>query len=187
MSSAVISSAVVFSRSRLSGDYDFEATSASRQQVWSEWHKQKDYLRGSASDWLPTILSALRAIHDRCGKPDWEGHGEAIVTDKVIASAEKIVTTLFTLALAGTPVPDVVPEADGEICLTWTRDDARTLSISIGERGKINFAGQFGDQGGIHGWKPIDTSNQNALESTLREISEYLENLYPPIAARRAA
>jgi hypothetical protein len=187
MSSAVISSAIVVSRSRLSGDYDPEAISPSRQQVLSEWNKQKNYLQGSASDWLPTIRSALKAIHDDCRKPDWEGHGEVVVSDEVITSAEKIITTLFTLAQAGTPVPDVVPEADGEICVSWTQDDSRTFSISISESGKINFAGQFGEQGGIHGWKPINTSNQSALESSLREISEYLENLYPPVPAKRAA
>lgn len=187
MSSAVMRSGVVISRSRLSGDYDYEAISPSRQQVLREWNKQKDYLRGSASDWLPTIRSALKAIHDHCGKPDWAGHGEAVVSDEVISNAEKIVMTLFTLAQAGTAVPDVVPEADGEICVSWTQNDARTFSLSIGKCGKINFAGQFGDQGSIHGWRPIDTSNQNALESALREISEYLESLYLPVAAWRAA
>ncbi|MDO8431341.1 MAG: hypothetical protein Q7S58_02920 [Candidatus Binatus sp.] len=187
MSSAIISSAGVISRSRLSGDYDYHAISATRQQVLSEWNQRRNYLRGSASDWLPTIRSALSAIRDHCGKPDWDGHGEIVVSDEVITNADKIVTTLFTLAQAGTPAPDIVPEADGEICLTWTQDDAQTFSISIGEQGKINFAGQFGHRGSIHGWKPTDTSSPNALESSLQEIAEYLENLYPPVARRRAA
>jgi hypothetical protein len=187
MSSVLIGSAVVVSPSRLSGDYDYEAISPGRQRVLNEWNRQKNYLRGSASDWLPTIRSALKAIHDHCGKPDWDGQGATAINDEVIGISQEVLITLFSLVQAGTPPPDIVPEADGEICLSWTEDDARTFSISIGERGKINFAGQFGHRGSIHGWKPIDTSSPNALESSLQEIAQYLENLYPPVARRRAA
>jgi|SRR5271170_5321037 len=187
MSSPVMSSDAVASRVRFLRDCYYEAISAQGQQVANKWDEERNFLRGSASDWLPTIRPTLRGIRDRCGKPNWDGQGATAVSDEVIAISEEVLVTLFWLAQAGTPPPDIVPEADGEICLSWTEDDARTFSISIGERGKINFAGQFGHLGSIHGWKPIDTSNPNALESSLNEIAEYLENLYPPVARRRAA
>lgn len=95
MSSAIISSAVVIGRSRLSGDYDYQTISVSRKQVLTEWNKQRNYLRGSASDWLPTIRPTLRGIRDRCGKPDWDGQGETAVSDEVIAISEEVLVTLF--------------------------------------------------------------------------------------------
>lgn len=184
MSSAVMSSAVMVSRSPFRRDYNYEAISAHGRQVLKEWDEQRNFLRGSASDWLPTIRATLRSIRDRCGKPDWDGQGETAVSDEIIAISEEVLATLFSLARAGTPPPDIVPEADGEICLSWTEDPTRTFSVSVGKDRRINFAGQFGIEGAIHGWKQC---NANAPESSLQDIAGYLENLYPSVAARRAA
>ncbi len=70
---------------------------------------------------------------------------------------ETVVRALFALLPKSTPAPEVIPEADGEICLSWVVDSERQMSLSFGAHGKINFAGQFGKEGGIHGWQPIDT------------------------------
>jgi hypothetical protein len=98
-----------------------------------------------------------------------------------------IVDVLYRMVPAGTPPPDIVPESDGEISLTWTIDTSRIFSLSVGAHGKMNFAGQFGTEGGVHGWKPLDASSQSALQTCLSEISRYLEKLYPQAALRRAA
>jgi hypothetical protein len=102
------------------------------------------------------------------------------ITDQVIAIGEKVVEVLFALLPEGIPPPDLIPEADGEICISWSVDADKLLSLSIGAHGKINFAGQFAKEGGIHGWQPIDAMSPNTLGESLQEVAEYLGKLYAP-------
>ena len=150
-----------------------------------KWAQERNYLKGSASDWFPTIDAAFRGIRDECQTADWDAQGAIAITDQVIAIAEKVVGALFALVPKGTLPPDLIPEADGEICISWSVDTGRLLSLSVGAHGKINFAGLFGKEGGIHGWQPIDATSPSALDESLQEVAKYLGRLYPPTASER--
>lgn len=182
-----MSLAIAIGDSRLIGRYDYEPVSDVSKVISRKWAQERNYLKGSASDWLPTIDAAFRGVRDECQKADWDGQGALAITDRVIATTEKAVRALFALLPKGTPAPEVVPEADGEICLSWVVDIDRQFSLSFGAHGKINFAGQFGKEGGIHGWQPIDASSSSALDESLQEIAKFLARLYPPTVRRRAA
>lgn len=186
MSSAIITSVGIMGHP-LMGDSDYEPVSPGSQQVLIERLKRINYLRGSASDWLATIRSTLSVIREECSMPDWDGQGAHAIRTEVIAIAERVATAMFELLPAGTPAPDVAPEGDGEVCLSWTLDASRTFAISSGTHGKVNFAGQLGEEGERHGWKPIDISSPSALRSSLEEIANYVEKLYPAAFSRRAA
>jgi hypothetical protein len=170
--------------SRLIGHYDYEPVSYFSKVISRKWAQEKNYLKGSASDWLPTVDAALRGLRDDCQKADWDGQGALAITDKVIAITENVVGALFTLLPKGIPAPDLIPEADGEICISWSVDTDRQVSISVGAHGKINFAGQFGKEGGIHGWQPIDTTSPSALEKSIQDVAKYLARLFPPTVSR---
>jgi len=171
----------------LSGYYDYEPVSHSSEQLTRKWYQERNYLKGSASDWLPSIDAAFQAIREECQSADWDGQGAVVISDHVIAIARTVVSALFTLIPKGTPAPDVIPEADGEICISWSVETDHLLSLSIGAHGKINFAGQFGKEGGIHGWQPIDTTSPSGLDESLQDFARYLGRLYWPTAARREA
>ena len=68
------------------------------------------------------------------------------------------------------PAPELIAEDDGDYCIDWSVDATRIFSISVGAHGKINFAGQFGEHGSMHGWQCI---NDN-----LDVIVECLHRLY---------
>jgi hypothetical protein len=182
-----MSSAIAVRQSRLSGYYDYEPVSDGSQAMRRKWAQERNYLQGSASYWFPTVDSAFRGIRSECRSPDWDGQGAFAITDQVIAIAEKVVGVLFSLLPTGTPPPDVIPEADGEICISWSLNVSQMFSVSIGEHGKVNFAGQFGREGEVHAWEPIDTSSRKALEESLQDVARYLGRLYPPTVSRRAA
>ena len=182
-----MSLAIAVPGSRLAWDFDYEPVSDGSKVISRRWAQERNYLKGSASDWLPTVDASFRTLRDECQKAGWDGPGSLAISDQVIAITEKVVRALFTLVPKGIPAPDVIPEADGEICLHWVVDTEQELSISIGAHGKINFAGQFGKEGGIHGWQPVDTTSPTALDGSLQEIAKYVARLFPPIVGRRPA
>lgn len=179
--------AIPISDYRLIGYDDYAPASDVGENLTRKWAQEKNYLKGSASDWLPTIDAAFRSLRDEYQKAGWDGPGSLAISDQVIAISEKVVGVLFRIMPKGLPAPDVIPEADGEICLRWVVDTEQELSISIGAHGKINFAGQFGREGGIHGWQPLDTASPTALDRSLQEIAKYVARLFPPIVGRRPA
>ena len=179
--------AIAIGEARLIGDYDYEPISDGSKVISRRWAQERNYLEGSASDWLPTVDAAFRSIRDQCQQAGWDGPGSLAISERAIAITEKVVVSLFTLVPKGIPVPDVIPEGDGEICLHWVVDTEQEFSVSIGMHGKINFAGQFGAEGGIHGWQRVDTTSTAALDRSLQEIAKYVARLFPPIVSRRAA
>ena len=181
-----MSLAITVGDSRLSGYYDYEPVSHSSEVLTRKWAQERNYLKGSASDWLPTVDAAFGVIRDECQIAGWDGQGALAITDQVIVVAEKVVGALFGLVPKGTPAPDLIPEADGEICVSWSVGADRLLSLSIGTHGKINFAGQFGKEGGIHGWLPMDATSPSALDRSLQDVARYLGKLCRPTGSKRS-
>ncbi len=146
------------------------------------WRNTSDY--SSASDWAPIVHAALVGIRDTCSQAGWDGEDAVAISDHVIEVVAQIAACLFTMLPRGTPAPDVIPESDGDICLSWMVDSDRVFSLSIGAQGKMNFAGRFGREGALHAWQTI---NRYSLEDSLQDIARYIERLYPAAALRRAA
>jgi len=132
----------------------------------------------TAADWLPSIEASVRKIADECARADWGGAECKPITSGVLTLTVKVAEAIFGLLPRGTPGPDVVPEIDGEICLSWTRTDSRIFSISLGEHSVVNYSGILGRQGDIHGWQPIDITNQKSLRDSLVEVSRHVVKLY---------
>lgn len=159
-------------------DIDYEPVTDDSREIQRTWAHERNYLQGSASDWLPTTEAALRGIRNDCSKANWDGSGANPVSDHTISLTAKVTETLFTMLPRGTPGPDLIPEADGELCMSWSIDADRLFSLSIGAHDKINFAGQFGKEGSIHGWQPIDATNRYGLEESLQEVARHIGRLY---------
>ncbi len=182
-----MSTAIAMQGLHLIDNDDYEPVSDGSRAIQRSWEKERNYLSRSASDWLPTIEAALGGIGNECRNADWDSGGAVPVTDHTINLAARIAATLFALLPKGTPAPDLIPEFDGEICISWSVDTTRMFSVSVGEHGKINFAGQFGSEGGIHAWQSIDATSRSALEESLDDVVRYVGRLYALAAVRRAA
>lgn len=180
-----MSLAIAIGDSRLALEFDYEPITDSSREIQRAWAQKRNYLQGSASDWFPTTEAALGNIKKECGRTDWDGSGAIPVSNQVINLAAKIAESLFTMLPRGTPAPDLIPEADGEICLSWSVDSGRLFSLSVGAHDKINFAGQFGKEGGIHAWQPIDATSRSSLEKSLQDAARYIGRLYAPATINR--
>jgi hypothetical protein len=168
-------------------NFGYEPVSDSSLKIQQLSAQERNPLRGSASDWFPTINAAFLCIKNDCSIADWDSGGAIPISSQTIGLTAEIVERLFTMLPKGTPAPDLIPEADGEICLSWSVDANRLFSLSIGEDGKINFAGQFGNEGGIHGWQPIYTTSLTSLEKSLQDVARHIGRVFAPPNSKRKA
>lgn len=182
-----MSLAIAIPGSGLAWDRDYEPVTDGSREIQRTWAQERNYLQGSASDWLPVLDAAIRGIMNDCTNGDWDASGAMPVSIQTIELTAKIVETLFTMLSRGTPAPDLIPEADGEICISWAVDAGRLFSLSVGAHGKINFAGQFGNKGAIHAWQPIDATSRSNLEKSLQDAAQYIGWLYAPATIERKA
>jgi hypothetical protein len=49
------------------------------------------------------------------------------------------------------PTPEIAPEADGEISFDWLGPSGRIFSVSIDAKGRLAYAGSFGQESKVHG------------------------------------
>lgn len=169
---------------RIRGTDASAAVSDTSQTLKYRWNTEQNVLRLSASDWLPTVSAAFHDIANKSSMENWDGHGAFPVSAETRAIAQSALLALYSYLPAGTPVPDIVAETDGEILISWVKDSDHEFSLSIGAHGKANYTGEFGGEGSIHAWQPIDTSSWHALEESLEEIARYVRKLFSNRARR---
>jgi hypothetical protein len=85
-------------------------------------------------------LADLSRVYSECRVEGWDGYSAKPVSPDAYHAAVR-----FILALpAVVPMPEVVPEPDGEISLEWDFGQWRALSLSISESGRIAYAAMLG-------------------------------------------
>lgn len=165
--------------------YQPASTNGARLQLL--WAEERNFLRGSANDWWPVVAPALMRIRAECRAAGWDGAGSVAVSIKALQQATGVAECLADLVPVGTPPPDIVPEADGEISFSWHGDANRVFAISVGAHDKINFAWQFAEEGSVHGWQPVRFDSRKSLHESLAEIARHIGRLAANSAASRRA
>lgn len=147
----------------------------------------RNHRRGSAADWVPVVEASIDAIKAECASDGWDGEGSLAITGETRSLALQVAICLSRILPAGSPPPDVVPESDGEICLSWSNTLGHIFSLSIGAHGKLNYAGQFGLGGSLHAWQPIQRESADAFEGSFEDVARYIARLFGAATAQRAA
>jgi hypothetical protein len=81
----------------------------------------------------------------------WDGYGAKGVSSATYGNARAFLETLPTT----TPMPDVVPEPDGEIAFEWDYGPWRILSVSVGPTGLLSYAALYGRTSKVHGTEQL--------------------------------
>jgi hypothetical protein len=89
---------------------------------------------------LDETLENLALLKQECAEPGWDGYDAQPVSEETL---ERVVAFLRALP-ESIPVPDLVPEPDGEVSVDWQRGPRRVFSVSIGPHGRLSYAGLLG-------------------------------------------
>lgn len=165
----------------------YEPVSKDSADVRRDWASRRNYAQDSASDWVPLIDAALGTISEECRSANWDGEGGKPISRRTIELTRKTVEAIYASLPLSTPPPDLMPESDGEISVSWVLDAKRMFALSVGEHGKLNFAGEFGDKGALHGWTPVDETSDGSLESSVAAVAQKVVLLYSEPDPRGAA
>ena len=76
-----------------------------------------------------------------CSVEEWDGYEDAYFEAK----------RFLQLMPSSLPLPQINPEADGEIELEWYKNSKCLFAISLGGNNMLTFAGIFGEINKIHG------------------------------------
>jgi hypothetical protein len=112
----------------------------------------------------PVRDEVLALLHE-AGHPGWDGYQAAPVSAEAVANT----LTFIDLLPSDMPGPDVVPEPDGEIALEWYKTPGWVLSISIGPRNRLTYAGLFG-QNKIYGAEDWHTTIPRVVTEAMRRF-----------------
>lgn len=137
-----------------------------------------------ALDWEKPIRVSLKDIAHSCAISNWDGHGAPNVSPKTIANAYALASILARQVSPGIPAPDLVPEPDGEIALSWDLAPEMVFSVSIGETGRLNYAGIIGHGTERHGGEPFIPGSKRPLKTIISTLEELFE-LYRAQTPRR--
>jgi hypothetical protein len=127
-----------------------------------------------ASNWSVSVDSSIAEIMRECAQSNWDGYGAPPVKQRALQNARSLAVSLFEVLPTGIPAPDVVPEVDGDVSLSWTRDRNRGLSISVSDHDRLNFAGVLDKGVERHGVEVFDGEDRRILQ----ELGQYIARLY---------
>jgi hypothetical protein len=129
---------------------------------------------GAAQNWEPQIDAAIATIAAECSVANWDGDQAAAVSPEALRLAERVAQFFYCYVPRGTPAPEIIPESDGEVSLSWTRDPSRMFSVSIGNHNKLNYAGRLG--GGV---EPHDVASFDIHDpTTVQQMASYVSQLF---------
>ena len=119
---------------------------------------------------LNNILKVLQEVYQECLEPNWDGYNASPITHETYSEANKI----LKLIPPSFPLPDILPEPDGEIGLEWYKEKDFVFSISLGGKNIITYAGLFGKNNEVHG-------TEYFTDSIPKTILDFLRRLFPSI------
>jgi len=113
------------------------------------------------------ILMHLGEILVKYSFPNWDGEGATAISQDAYFEALRFVKNLPTYA--DFPLPEIVPDNDGEISLEWYRSNRQVFVVSISGRNRLAYAGLFGAND-IHGTESFGESIPFVILANLQRL-----------------
>lgn len=92
---------------------------------------------------IDQVIDAYRS----CSRQDWDGRGAVPLSRTACIEAIRFLQNVSIFY----PIPEIVPNSDGDISLEWYRRPHYLFAVTFAGIGKIYFAGLFGKGNRQHG------------------------------------
>ncbi len=129
-----------------------------------------DHSSKAARDWTQLVMARLTVIQTTCSLVGWDGYEARPVSPLTTERTGRFLVAVRRSLPRDVPAPDLVPESDGEISLTWEIGPHRLFSISVGESLRLAYAGLLGDGVERHGVEPFDGMVPAILAESIKEL-----------------
>ncbi len=112
------------------------------------------------------ITKVLEEIATECMNEDWDGYGAKPISD----DACKALLGFISQIEPSLPVPEVVPESDGDIGLEWHVNNNRWLILSFHSREVVHYAARLDEYSKNDGILRLDQKQTRFLIELVRLI-----------------
>lgn len=116
---------------------------------------------------LNKLLQSLDDVYSECSEAGWDGYDAFTITESAYFEAKKIIKNLPLTSII--PMPEIVPEPNGEISLEWYKEKRHVFVISVSGRNEIIYAGLFGINK-THGTEYFDESIPSIIIENLKRL-----------------
>lgn len=126
------------------------------------------HARSNATDWRTRVNACIEGIARECDRSDWDGYGSLPISRAATQHAQRLVDLLPFRLVA----PEVIPDPDGEVSLSWDLGIGHVFSVSVGSDGTLSYAGLLG--GGIkrHGMEHLNGTVPKVILQSIDELYE---------------
>lgn len=114
------------------------------------------------------LLNSLELLHIECAEADWDGYGAEPVSMVALSRVRAFIRSLPE----GFLLPELSVEPDGAVALDWMPSANRTLSVSLGESGRVPYAWVDGTDCGHAVARILDETVPSRILTEIQRISE---------------
>jgi len=118
-----------------------------------------DWLEQHSGSRVEALLSEIMGLVSETQKPTTEAR---VDFPTAVAAAQFARILPWSL-----PVPELTAEADGELSFDWFGPSKKMFSVSVNRRGRIAYAGRFGEDSKVHGTEQL---SETCPEEVIRGI-----------------
>jgi hypothetical protein len=132
------------------------------------WLQAASHARDNATDWRSLTKALIEEVAIECKESNWDGYGASPISEAAKYQAQALVDLLPYRF----PAPEAVPDADGEIALSWDFGPGYLFTLSINESGRLSYAGLLGQGAKRHGMEPFKGDIPKIIIDSIDELSE---------------
>ena len=108
----------------------------------------------------------LQEIYNGCSSNNWDGEGANAISESAYVEAARFIR-LLPVAF---PLPDIVPEPNGQIGFEWPVRRQHMFVVAVGGTQTLTFAGMFGADSSTHGTEPFSDSLPASIVDGLQRL-----------------
>lgn len=111
-------------------------------------------------------LSELMEMCTSCSGTNWDGESAKEIPQAAYFEAARFVRLLPTIL----PLPEIVPEPNGQIAFEWHVKRDYMFVVALGGTQTLTFAGLFGADSSVHGTEPFSDSIPASIVGNLHRL-----------------